>query len=508
MNKYKIKIEREAIICNLQGEKSEFKRTENFQNKENRTFIKTTEQGSKMTISTPECENIKEAYIKLEEITDILLCKIYENKQILWAYDKLEEITAKIKIEIKQQDSEKSIIIDNITLNPDSRCGITKEQLDYIMKNINSAENIEEAVVKIKQEIKKENNEKIQGLSKQEILKISIKNTEEGYNERYSLRHYPKLVAEAVVIIKDALSQGIDYKILNEKTSVVEFNYNGHKEIVIEGNKTDRDSYIFPIITDDKLISKNIMKNFGLNVPKAVLIQKNMEKQEIEEILQEFETKKLVVKPRNTNMGTGITVFSEVPDKSQLMNAIEYAFKFDEDVLIEEYIKGMEYRFLVIDGKCISIAHRRAASIVGDGKSTIKELIDMKNKEPWHALTKAPVKMDEPVEVYLKLQGYTYDTILENGRRVFLRTNSNCSTGGESVDMTEIMPEYFKQIAEKAAKAFDAKIAGVDLIIEDMNVENYSIIEINDNPGYSINEWPYEGKGEDVGISILKMLGY
>ena len=166
----------------------------------------------------------------------------------------------------------------------------------------------------------------------------------------------------------------------------------------------------------------------------------------------------------------------------------------------------MEYRFLVVNGKCLSVAHRRAASVVGNGKNTIRELIEAKNKEPWHYLTGTPVKMDEPVVEYLKVQGYDYETVLPAGKRVFLRTNSNCSTGGESVDMTEIMPTYFKKVAEKASRAFDAKICGVDIIIEDLDKENYSIIEINDNPGYSINEWPYEGKGEKIGVAILKLL--
>ena len=97
-------------------------------------------------------------------------------------------------------------------------------------------------------------------------------------------------------------------------------------------------------------------------------------------------------------------------------------------------------------------------------------------------MTGTPVKMDEPVVEYLKVQGYDYETVLPAGKRVFLRTNSNCSTGGESVDMTEIMPTYFKKVAEKASRAFDAKICGVDIIIEDLDEENYSIIEINDNP--------------------------
>ena len=104
-------------------------------------------------------------------------------------------------------------------------------------------------------------------LSEEEIVKIANLHLEEGYNQRYKICRFDKLVAESVAIIKDAISQGIDYKILNEEKSVVEFSLNGKREFVIEGNKTDRDSYIFPIITDDKFIAKQIMKEASLNVP-------------------------------------------------------------------------------------------------------------------------------------------------------------------------------------------------------------------------------------------------
>lgn len=368
----------------------------------------------------------------------------------------------------------------------------------YSLKSVDSIKNIVS-------ELKSKDSEET--ISFEEKVEIAKKYMKEGFDTRYCLQKYQKLVAESVVLIKDAISQGINYRVLNESKSVVELEYNGHREFAIEGNKTNRDNYIFPIITDDKFTSKQIMHEAGLNVPKAILLDTDMDKDDIESLVSPFYNKTLVVKPRNTNYGTGITVFSKKANKTQILNAIEYAFQFDNNILIEEYVKGMEYRFLVIDGKCLSIAHRRIASVVGDGKSTIKELIIEKNKEPWHFLTGTPVKMDQPVVEYLKLQDYTFDSVIPAGKRVFLRTNSNCSTGGESIDMTPIMPSKFKRIAEKAAKAFDAKICGVDIIINDLEKDDYSIIEINDNPGYSINEWPYEGKGEKIGIAVLNLLG-
>lgn len=459
--------------------------------------------------------------------------------------DDIEEANEKIKKEFERKleiiqplfgnckiiAGKNKLRISSISLNYHSKCGLSeadvmfllafifgclgnddskniKEEIKYLYKvdkkyNLKTKIGIETIEKEINLSLERQNEEILTEEEKEEFLS---KYTNEGHNARYCLQNYKKLVSESVVLIKDAIANGVDYEVLNELKSIVQFFYKDKEEFVIEGNKTDKDTYIFPIITDDKFTSKQIMKEHKLNVPDAILLNKSMNQQDREELLKQFYNHSLVVKPRNTNYGTGITVFAKGASKTQIINAVDYAFKFDENVLIEQYVKGMEYRFLVVDGKCLSVAHRRAASVVGNGKNTIRELIELKNMEPWHFLTGTPVKMDEPVVEYLKVQGYDYGTILPAGKRVFLRTNSNCSTGGESVDMTEIIPSYFKKIAEKASRAFDAKICGVDIIIENLEEENYSIIEINDNPGYSINEWPYEGKGEKIGVAILKLL--
>ena len=421
----------------------------------------------------------------------------------------------------KVRNSSSSITFYGISIDEENRYGVTKDQVYFLIAllfSVLDTENDElfkklskvdkKYNLKAEEAIKlyKKNHLKVSNYDFNKLLKKSTKYMHDGYMQRYSIQNHDALVAESKVIIKDAIAQGVDYKILNEAKSIVEFYNKGKKEIVIEGNRTNRDCYIFENITNDKYISKQIMKEAGLVVPEAIILYKSMTKADIEELVKPFYNKKIVVKPRNTNYGIGITVFSENATKTQIMNAIDYAFRFDDNILIEQYCKGLEYRFLVINGKCLSVVHRRNASVIGDGKSTIRELIKMKNKEDWHALTGSPVKTDEPVVEYLKLQGLTYDSVIPEGKRITLRSNSNVSTGGESLVFTDIMPDRFKKIAEKASRAFDAKICGVDIIIEDMKKDKYAIIEINDNPGYSINEWPYEGKGEKIGVSILKLL--
>ncbi|MCR5186825.1 MAG: ATP-grasp domain-containing protein [Clostridia bacterium] len=415
----------------------------------------------------------------------------------------------------------------NITLNLDmyNRIGISDDTLKIIcalcfisleafdkidktaLKKVDKKYNLKaaEAIDKVFSSGKKSNDSlKVDD----EIMVLAEKYMKESHDLRYIVINHSRLAAASKSSLIDALALGIDYKILNESKSIIEFSKGKHKEFLIEGTKTTRDYYIYEIITDDKYVAKKIMKEAGLNVPEAIILYRSMDESDIEERIKPYLNKKIVVKPRNTNFGTGITVFNEKASKEQVMTAIKYAFEFDENILIEQYVKGMEYRFIVINGKCISIVHRRAASVVGDGKSTIKELMREKSKEPWHVQVGSPMKFDPPVEEYLKLQNLTYDSVIPKGKRIFVRKNSNCSSGGEAVDYTNVIPAKFKRIAEKAAKAFNGKICGVDIIIDDMKSDDYSIIEINDNPGYSISEWPYEGDEVKIGVSIFKMLGF
>ena len=94
--------------------------------------------------------------------------------------------------------------------------------------------------------------------------------------------------------------------------------------------------------------------------------------------------------------------------------------------------------------------------------------------------------------------------------QIYLRENSNISTGGDSLDFTDIMPKAYKRIAVKAAESAGAKICGVDMMIRDINnpypENNYAVIELNFNPAIHIHTYPYRGKDRKIARKILKML--
>jgi len=199
----------------------------------------------------------------------------------------------------------------------------------------------------------------------------------------------------------------------------------------------------------------------------------------LEEALQKFnyiKNKPIVIKPKSTNFGLGITIFKKgTSSVENYSKAMEFALKEDKDILIEEFIEGTEYRFFVIEGKTEAVLLRVPANVVGDGKHTIRGLVEQKNSDPLRGdAKKTPLKKIELGEIeklQLSEQGLNFDSILAENEVAYLRENSNISTGGDSVDMTDEVHESYKQLAVEIAEAMMAKVCGVDLIISDIKEE-------------------------------------
>ncbi|MGL5357408.1 MAG: bifunctional glutamate--cysteine ligase GshA/glutathione synthetase GshB, partial [Cetobacterium sp.] len=202
--------------------------------------------------------------------------------------------------------------------------------------------------------------------------------------------------------------------------------------------------------------------------------------------------------------------------KEDYDKAVEMAFKEDNSILIESFVKGKEYRIFVVGDEVVGILHRVPANVLGDGIKNIEELVFQKNLDPLRGIGyKTPlekIKLGEAEKMFLKTQNLNIQYIPKKDEIVYLRENSNISTGGDSIDFTDEVLNQYKSIAIKAAKAVGAKICGVDMMIEDtssLDVENnYSIIELNFNPAIHIHCYPYKGKNRNLGEKILNALGF
>ncbi|MBZ6527363.1 bifunctional glutamate--cysteine ligase GshA/glutathione synthetase GshB [Aerococcaceae bacterium DSM 111021] len=327
----------------------------------------------------------------------------------------------------------------------------------------------------------------------------------------YLLHGFDDLELSTQDVLKEAIKAGIKVRIIDADENIIELSYQGQTEYVKSANMTRLDSLISYFLMENKVATKVLLDEGGLNVPTGTSFN-NIE--DAKAFYASLPNKAIVVKPKNTNYGLGITIFRDKPDQDDYNDALSFAYKEDHTVLVEEYIEGTELRFYIQDNKTMAIVERRPAHVIGDGSSTISELIDEVNKNPLRGRDhKAPLTIIEKGRIetlQLKNYGYTFESIPEKDKTVFLRENSNVSTGGISIDRTDDTHKGYKSIAERASELLNANFCGVDIIIKDYTNEptsdNYGIIEANFNPMIAIHRFPGEGTPRLLGKAMVEQL--
>ena len=340
-------------------------------------------------------------------------------------------------------------------------------------------------------------------------LSLAKKYKEIAYKNRFKLEGYEDLELSTQILMKEAIKRGIKVDVLDRSENFISLKKCDKKEYVVQATKTSKDNYATILIMENKVVTKKVLEDNNIRVPKG---EEYTSIEEAKVKSDKFIGKPIVIKPKSTNFGIGISIFTEGASKDDMIKAFEIAFENDKTVLIEEFIKGKEYRFLVIGDKVAGILHRVPANVIGDGKSTIAELVEIKNQDSLRGKGyKTPLEkiiLDKNAELFLKQRGLDFNYIPKCDEIVYLRENSNISTGGDSIDYTDDIPQKFKDIAVKATKAVKAKICGVDMMIEDYKEENspYAIIELNFNPAIHIHSYPYKGKERKIAVEVLKLL--
>ena len=385
--------------------------------------------------------------------------------------------------------------------------GLYESDIDLINEKIDELQNPELTIgARLLREYKKENSILNVGLN------LAKQYKEDALREYYSLSAYSNMELSTQAVIEDAIKSGLKVSIIDENDQFIRLESKEHVEYVKNGNMTSKDSYISPLIMENKVVTKKVLAEKGFRVPKGYEVSS------IEEALQKFnyiKSKPIVIKPKSTNFGLGITIFKN--GTSSLENytkAIEFALKEDKDILIEEFIEGTEYRFFVIEGKTEAVLLRVPANVTGDGKHTIRELVEMKNANPLRGdAKKTPLKkieLGEIEQLQLSEQGLNFESILAENEVAYLRENSNISTGGDSIDMTNEVHESYKKLAVEIAEAMMAKVCGVDLIIpnikDECSKDNYGVIEANFNPMMMMHIYPHAGESRRLSLNVLRML--
>jgi len=192
--------------------------------------------------------------------------------------------------------------------------------------------------------------------------------------------------------------------------------------------------------------------------------------------------------------------------------AVKYAQQESLEFMVEDYVFGEDYRVLVVDYKVVAVTKRIPANVVGDGEHMIQELVDKKNenRSEGYQTHLSKIKMDEETEQTLSEQGFTLNSVPEEGKMVFLRKNANLSSGGESINLdSELHPENVVA-CEGVARKLGLKVAGIDILTGDLQRpfgENGGIIlEVNARPRIRMHQFPVQGKPVMVADKIIDML--
>lgn len=344
-------------------------------------------------------------------------------------------------------------------------------------------------------------------------LNLAKKYKYELVAKSYILSGYEGLELSTQILIKGAIRRGVKTTILDGKENFIKLNKNKHVEYVKQATKTSLDRYVTVLMMENKLVTNKVLSDYGIKVP----IGRSYNS--LDDAIYDyshFKDSGIVVKPNTTNHGIGISILKEIYTEKDYAHSIKNAFKFDDTILIEEFIKGKEYRFLVIDDEVVGILHRVPANVVGDGTATIKELVEQKNKDckrgKGYRTPLEKIELGDEEAFFLRLQRLDFDYVPKKDETIFLRENSNISTGGDSIDYTGMIDESYADVALDCVKKIGAKICGVDMIISDINEpctdNNYGIIELNFNPAMHMHCYPYKGMRSRIEDRLLDALGF
>src|SRR5574343_1169477 len=265
-------------------------------------------------------------------------------------------------------------------------------------------------------------------------------------------------------IVAAAVARGIPYRRLTQG-SLVQLGW-GSKQKRIQAAETSFTSAIAESIAQDKELTKQLLHAAGVAVPIGRPVD---DEDDAWAAAQEIGLP-VVVKPQDGNQGKGISV--NLTTEEQVRKAYQVAVSFFDDIMVEKYLPGHDWRFLVIGDKLIAAARRDPPLVVGDGTHTVRELVNIVNSDPrrsdGHATSLTKIRFDDIAIARLEEQGYTADSVPGRGGRVVLRNNANLSTGGTATDVTDDVHPELAAAAITAAQTVGLDIARIDVVCETM----------------------------------------
>ncbi|MGZ3880701.1 MAG: cyanophycin synthetase [Flavisolibacter sp.] len=324
--------------------------------------------------------------------------------------------------------------------------------------------------------------------------------------EIHDLWHKEKLGPTTYSIVEEAQKRNIPFLRLDEG-SMVQLGY-GSRQKRVEAAVTSYTNSISVDLAADKDRTKKLLTSANIPVPYG-------------EVVGDVETLKsvidyigfpIVLKPLNGNHGKGATI--NITNWLCAMTAFQRAQKYSEKVIVEKFIQGSDFRVLLVNNKFVAAAVRKPAFVVGDGRSTIQELIDTVNKDPkrgeCHEKVLTAIKVDDVTMELLCKNNYTLETVLPLGEEFFLKLTANLSTGGTATDVTDEVHPANIFLFERLSRVVGLDICGIDVMAPDLRTpirENGGVVlEVNAAPGFRMHLEPTTGQPRNVAKHVVDML--
>ena len=320
------------------------------------------------------------------------------------------------------------------------------------------------------------------------------------------MRERERLGPSTGSIVDEAVARDIPFIRLNGE-SLVQLGY-GKNQVRFRATMTDRTSSIAVDLASNKDETKRMLADAAIPVAKGMCI---VHEEEVKEVIEKVKFP-LVFKPLDGNHGKGASI--NVKTEEEAIEAFHHAKKYSRKIIVEKFITGYDFRVLVINHRFIAAALREPAHVIGDGTSTIQQLIDKENKDPrrgyGHENVLTEISIDKETHDQLAKYNYTLDTILKKGEQCYLKGTANLSTGGTSTDVTDIMHPTNIFICERISRVIGLDICGIDIMAQNLSepleTSGGVVLEVNAAPGFRMHLAPAKGLPRNVAAPVIDML--
>jgi cyanophycin synthetase len=307
-------------------------------------------------------------------------------------------------------------------------------------------------------------------------------------------------------IVDEAVARDIPWIRLGTN-SLVQLGY-GVNQMRFQATITCKTSNIAVDIACDKEETKRMLDAASIPVAKGDIC---VDEEDLQKTIDRIGYP-IVLKPLDGNHGKGASI--NVTTWEAAVQGLAFAKKYSRRVIVEKFITGFDFRVLVIDNKVVAAAQRVPAHVTGDGQHSIQQLIEITNKDPrrgyGHENVLTEITVDRDTEELLAKKNYTIDTVPKKDEIIYLKSTANLSTGGTSIDVTEMMHPENIFLAERISRVIGLDVCGIDImannLTQPLKETGGVILEVNAAPGFRMHLAPSEGLPRNVAAPVIDML--